>query len=108
MVKSELQILSSRRLEFPTLAEIETANLSIWLDDKPNLGLLPGPDALTKGTSFWKLGSNFVLGSAYVISILMKTSMYLAYSRFGAYMSRDQSPRMDCLLLVLVDLRCQS
>src|SRR5436190_17052298 len=103
MVKSELQRLSSRGLELPTLAEIETADLSIWLKDKPNLGLLPGSSEALKGASFWKLGSNFVLGSAYVIKILDQTAIYLAYSRFGAYMSSDQSSRVDCLLLVLVD-----
>jgi hypothetical protein len=77
MVKSELQNLLSRHPIFPTLAEIETADLSIWLEDKPNLGLLPvGPDVLKKGTSFWKLGSNFVLATAYVVSILDKMPTY--------------------------------
>jgi hypothetical protein len=64
MVRSELQAVSSRRLKFPTLAEIEMADLDIWSEDKPSLGLHPGgPKALTEGTNFWKIESDFVLGS---------------------------------------------
>jgi hypothetical protein len=110
MVKSELQTLSTRHLRIPTLAEVETADLTIWSEEAPSLGLLPGsPEALSKGANFWKVGSNFVLGSAYVISTLddKVDALTFTYSRFGAYIPSEQSPRVDCLLLVLVDLRCQ-
>jgi hypothetical protein len=68
MVKSELQVVSARKLKFPTLAEIEMADLDIWSEGTPSLGLHPGaPKDLTEGTNFWQIGSHFVLGSEYAL-----------------------------------------
>ena len=105
MVKSELQNLSSQDQTFPTLAEIETADLSIWLDEKPNVGMLPGSSKASTG--HWKLGSNFVLAMAFVLNLQMHTPVYLCLVRFGAYIPSGQSSRVKCLLSIAVDVHSQ-
>ena len=72
MVKSELQATSKRNLKIPSIAEVEMADLAIWLEEVPSLALVPGnTKAQSKRETFWKIGTDFIVGSTYVAIFLI-------------------------------------